>query len=157
MNPQPEPYIGNIFAFMFIIAVAIYTYKAYLERKVIEIDKFIIGYIEDYEYIEKPKPVSNHAVKKVPTAFITKPVKKKVKQSKIVATETKTTTTLPPILPEKPKRDEQLYNDCISSLVALGYKKTEAKNKTKEAFDNYNITTIQEFIRLITIDNIDFT
>jgi hypothetical protein len=167
MNPQPDPIIGNIFAFMFIATVAIYTYKAYFERQVVDIDKFIIGYIEDYRYIKKPKleipkpvkvkPVRNQTVKNVPTDFVTKPIEKKVKKSKVVAVETETTTTLPPALPEKPKRDEQLYNDCISSLVALGYKKTEAKNKTKQVFDKHNVSSIQDFIRLITINTIDFT
>jgi hypothetical protein len=162
MNPQPDPIVGNIFAFIFIIAVAIYTYKAYLECQVIDIDKFIIGYIEDYKYVEKPKPVKiktvrSHATRNVSTERVTKPVEKKVKKAKVPTTQTPITTTPPPPLPEKPKRDEQLYNDCISSLVALGYKKTEAKNKTKQVFDNHNVSSIQDFIKLITINTIDFT
>jgi hypothetical protein len=162
MNPQPDPIVGNIFAFIFIIAVAIYTYKAYLECQVVDIDKFIIGYIEDYKYVEKPKPVKiktvrSHATRNVSTERVAKPIEKKVKKSKVPTIQTPITTTPPPLLPEKPKRDEQLYNDCISSLVALGYKKTEAKNKTKQVFDKHSVSSIQDFIKLITINTIDFT
>lgn len=151
MNPQPDPIVGNFLAFIFLITVAIYTYKAYLECQVLDIDKFIIGYIEDYKYIEKSKPV------KIKPVRMAKPVENKSKKSKVSATQTSTTTTPPPSLPQKPKRDEQLYNDCISSLVSLGYKKTDAKSKTKQAFDNHNITSIQEFIKFVTINTIDFT
>lgn len=151
MNPQPEPYIGNLFALAFAVAVAIYSYKAYLECKTINLDRFVIGYLEDYAYIEEPKPVRKQ--RSVPVApKVTKknkPVKTPVVNKP--TTTTTTTTTLPP----KPQRDEQLYNDCISSLVALGYKKTEAKNKTKKIFDDHNVTSIQEFIKFVTINTIN--
>jgi hypothetical protein len=164
MNPQPDPIVGNFVALIIIVLVAFYTYKAYLTGKSIDLNKldnFVIGYIEDYKYVEnfktvKIKPVRNHTIRNVSTERVTKPVEKKAKKSKVSATQTSTTTTPPPSLPEKPKRDEQLYNDCISSLVSLGYKKTEAKSKTKQAFDNHNINSIQEFIRFVTINTIDF-
>jgi len=150
MNPQPDPMIGNIFAFIFIIAVIIYSYKAYLDCQTFDCDKFVIGYIEDYKYIEKPKPIRSKAItqNKKPQKK-TKPVIVEVE-----ATTSTTTTTLPP---SPPKRDEQLYNDCINSLIALGYKKTEAKNQTKHVFDRHNVTSIQDFIKLVTINTIDFT
>jgi hypothetical protein len=166
MNPQPHPNVGNFWAFVIICLTIFYTYKAYIEGKSISfnrLDKFVIGYVEDYTYIEKPKqvkvvPTQSYAVKSVPKRTVAdKPKPKKnnpvINQPATIPTITPTTTTPQP----KPVRDEQLYNDCISSLVALGYKKTEAKQKTKQAFDNHKVTSIQEFIKLITINTIDFS
>lgn len=41
-----------------------------------------------------------------------------------------------------------IYNDCIEALVALGMKKTQAKQKAKEVFENNQINDIQHFITL---------
>jgi hypothetical protein len=165
MNPQPHPSVGNFWAFIIICLTIFYTYKAYIEGKSIsfnKLDKFVIGYVEDYTCTEAPvqtkvKPARSNPIKSVPNRTVAKPKPKKTKpiihQSTVTSTTTSTTTTPQP----KPERDEQLYNDCISSLIALGYKKTEAKQKTKQAFDNHKITNIQEFIKLITINTIDFS
>lgn len=155
MNPQPDPMIGNVFAFMFVLGIMIYAYKSYLEGhsiKIHNLDNFVIGYIEDYTYVEKPQRVRTKLIYNKSVKVPSKKTTKKVK-SAVVETETTTTTTLPP---QPPERDEQLYNDCINSLIALGYKKTEAKNQTKHVFDKNNVTSIQEFIKLITINTIDF-
>lgn len=48
MNPQPEPYVGNIFGLLFFGLVVYYTIKAYKfgpEKKLD--DLFTIGYIEN--------------------------------------------------------------------------------------------------------------
>jgi hypothetical protein len=166
MNPQPDPSVGNFFAFIIICLTIFYTYKAYIEGKSItlnQLDKFVIGYVEDYTYIEKPKETKIRSAKSNRVKSVSAPkqvaVKKPKKQDNPIIcqptknTTTSTTTTQPP----KPERDEQLYNDCISSLVALGYKKMEAKNKTKQIFDEHNITSIQEFIKFVTIKTIDFS
>jgi hypothetical protein len=166
MNPQPHPNVGNFCAFIIICMTIFYTYKAYISGKSLSInqlDNFVIGYVEDYTYIEKPKqvkvvPTQNRSTKSVPKLIVAnKPKPKKnspvINQPITTSTITPTTTTPQP----KPVRDEQLYNDCINSLLALGYKKTEAKQKTKQAFDNHKVTSIQEFIKLITINTIDFS
>lgn len=169
MNPQPDPIVGNIVAAIFVLTVVFYTAKAIGENNIIKLnDKFIIGYVQDYTYIETPikikvTPRQSRNSKNTPQCVIAnepsksnKPKKDKPtvhKSTAVSTTHTPTTTTPPP----KPKIDEQLYNDCISSLVALGYKKTEAKNKTKQVFDKHTINSIQDFIRFVTINTIDLT
>lgn len=166
MNPQPHPNVGNFWAFVIICLTIFYTYKAYVEGKSInfnKLDKFVIGYVEDYTYIEKSEQVKIVPAQKRPTKSVPKPVvanKPKPQKNSPVINQPITTSTITPTTttPQpKPVRDEQMYNDCISSLVALGYKKTEAKQKTKQAFDNHKVTSIQEFIKLITINTIDFS
>ena len=44
---------------------------------------------------------------------------------------------------------QQLYIDCIDTLVSLGFKKREAKSKTKRIFtSNPDISTVQEFLTI---------
>lgn len=48
MNPQPEPYIGNIVALMFFGMLVYFFFQAKREGKTIKIDDlFTIGYIEN--------------------------------------------------------------------------------------------------------------
>lgn len=48
MNPQPEPYIGNIVALIFFGMLVYFFFQAKKEGKTINIDDlFTIGYIED--------------------------------------------------------------------------------------------------------------
>jgi len=50
----------------------------------------------------------------------------------------------------KPKplqvKDHPLYEDCVDSLVSLGYNKTAAKKVANSILSNTNITSIEEFI-----------
>jgi hypothetical protein len=44
---------------------------------------------------------------------------------------------------------QQLYIDCVDTLVSIGFKKREARNKAKRVFmSNPNISTVQEFLTL---------
>jgi hypothetical protein len=44
---------------------------------------------------------------------------------------------------------QQLYIDCVDTLVSIGFKKREARNKTKRVFmSNPNISTVQEFLTI---------
>lgn len=149
MNPQPEPYVGTIFAIIFVIALVVYTIKGYYNKDNKISDKYIIGYVDDYF---EPIPVIPNRPK-VRRTTVSKP------KQKVATPTTKPVTTPPPSTqvaaqPVKPQRDEALYNDCIGCLVALGYKKTEAKNKTSDIFDNHEITTIEQFIKLVTVNTI---
>jgi hypothetical protein len=55
MNPQPEPYVGHIFALMFAGLVVYLTIKTYLKAdSSCTNDLFIIGYMED-----SPRVVNN--------------------------------------------------------------------------------------------------
>lgn len=49
MNPQPPPYIGNIFAFIFGCLMFYYFVKAYSskETKSLDLELFTIGYLEE--------------------------------------------------------------------------------------------------------------
>lgn len=46
MNPQPEPYIGNLFAILFAGLVVYFTIKSYYEQGEVG-DLFVIGYVEE--------------------------------------------------------------------------------------------------------------
>jgi len=164
MNPQPDPIVGNFFAFIFVVLTMIYTYKAYIEGKTFNInniDKFVIGYIEEYAIPEaahqtKAKAVQNKKTHTNSPKKHNTPKTKKINQPTKIDTPIKekvAETSIPP----KPQRNEELYNDCISCLVSLGYKKTQAKQKVKKIFDEHNVTNIQQFIRLITVNTIDFS
>ena len=124
MNPQPNPIIGEIGAFITMMIVAFYTYKAYHEGKSIDLNKldmFTIGYIEE------TSPVT-HVVEK---HF------HKTKTKRVVET--------------KPSfESQQFYVDCIDALVALGMKKKDAKSRAEFIFSTMNPqpSSVQEFLMI---------
>lgn len=120
MNEQPAVWIGNLFAFIFVVMVIFNTIKAYNDPTVTNklSDNFTIGYIYDSPSITE----HNHVVN-------------------VKAIKTKT------VKPPKPQLT-QLQIDCIDSLVALGMKKTQAKQKANEIFQNHSFNNIQEFLNL---------
>jgi|688.fasta_scaffold868173_1 hypothetical protein len=126
MNPQPEPYVGNIVASLLFLLMAFYTIKEMKsgKRSINLSDNFILGYIED-----TPINVAVH----VP------------KQQVITKTKTKK------IVVEKPSfESQQLYVDCIDALVALGMKKKQAREKAKYIFSSMDTqpSSIQDFLQL---------
>lgn len=135
MNPQPDPMIGNIMAFIVIAVVTFYTYKAYLSGKSIDLNKldnFVIGYIE-------AEPKTSVVEKHFQT--INNPVKVVKEKTEVVRVEK--------VIDTKPNfESQQLYVDCIDALYALGMKKNEAKRKAKFVFSTMNPApaTIQEFL-----------
>jgi hypothetical protein len=42
----------------------------------------------------------------------------------------------------------QLYLDCVDALYAIGIKKSQAKIKAKEIFEEHNPTSVQEFLMI---------
>jgi hypothetical protein len=51
--------------------------------------------------------------------------------------------------PNNNLESQQLYIDCIDTLVSIGFKKREARNKVKRIFaNNPHISTVQEFLTL---------
>lgn len=139
MNPQPDPIVGHIVAFVVICIVAFYACKAYLQGKSIDLhklDNFVIGYVESPTLVEK----HYHNTYTSPTKIV-KSVDRVVEKvvEKVVAQEVQA----------KPNFDsQQLYVDCIDALYALGMKKSEAKRKAKFIFSTMNPppATIQEFL-----------
>ena len=87
-------------------------------------DFFELGYIEREDpvvvYVEEPR------AKKKP-----KTKKPKVKKPKV----------------EKPKK-HPLFDDCCSALKSLGYKVAQAKQVAEQVFDDNDITSIEQFIRI---------
>lgn len=69
MNPQPEPYIGNIVALIFFGMLVYFFFQAKREGKTIKInDLFTIGYIEDQTPITTVN-VRNKIVKESKPSF----------------------------------------------------------------------------------------
>jgi hypothetical protein len=138
MNPQPDPIIGQLFALAILSMTAFYTYKAYSEGKSIDLNKldnFTIGYLEQ-DYFT-PQVIEKHFHETV------KPVK-------IIKTNTETIKT-ERIIETKPNfESQQLYVDCIDTLVALGMKKKDAKSRAKFIFSTMDPqpSTVQEFLMI---------
>ena len=87
-------------------------------------DFFELGYIEREDpvvvYMEEPRAKKKSKTKKP-----------KVKKPKV----------------EKPKK-HPLFDDCCSALKSLGYKATQAKQVAKQVFDDNDIISIEQFIRI---------
>ena len=110
MNSQPSPFIGHMFAAIFLAFVFYHFLKAFhdpskhISPKSMDLCTF--GYVED-------SPV-----------YIIDNSKKDFKSS-------------------------QLFKDCVDALHALGMKKTAAKNKATDIFNNQpQPQSVQEFLML---------
>lgn len=161
MNPQPDPIIGNIGAFIFIALLIVFTFKAYISADhKISLDKYVIGYIDDYvEVVPQPKIIKTKVVKtpaprktKINTTPVKTPVSKVTNESPVITKPVQPKTEQP----VKPKIDEALYNDCINVLTFLGYKKKEANIITKQIFNLHQINSIQDFIKFVTVKDNNF-
>jgi hypothetical protein len=129
MNPQPDPYIGQLISVLFFMAVLYFTFKSYhsSDSSNMPSDLFTIGYIEESTNV----PVVN--VKTEPQIKVEPVVK-------IIQNEQK---KLPP-------EANAIYTDCVDALRALGMKKTEAVKRTKDIFTNLDNppTTVQGFLMI---------
>jgi hypothetical protein len=131
MNQQPDAIVGNIGAFIFILALIFFIVKGYNNpNNCIKLtDQFTIGYIQDRE------PIRYRQVKV-----------KSINPNKLVnekAKNTKQSNSKPAKIQLTP-----LQIDCIDTLVAIGFKKGEAKLKVKDIFENNPIQDIQEFLNI---------
>ena len=97
-------------------------------------DFFELGYIEREDpvvvYMEEPR------AKKKPKAKRPRPTKPKVKKPKVKKPKV-----------EKPKK-HPLFDDCCSALKFLGYKAAQAKQVAKRVFEDNDITSVEQFIRI---------
>ena len=97
-------------------------------------DFFELGYIEREDpvvvYMEEPR------AKKKPKAKRPRPTKPKVKKPKVEKPKA-----------EKPKK-HPLFDDCCSALKFLGYKAAQAKQVAKRVFEDNDITSVEQFIRI---------
>ena len=113
-------------------------------------DNFRIG------YIEKQEPIIIERQVKVPVYKKQKPIVKTVykednKKVRSLEKQIETLSKQIEILRSKDKEPEvkqnnSIYNDCVDALVALGYKKTIAKEEVKEFLSKNDIDSIEQFI-----------
>jgi hypothetical protein len=111
MNPQPEPYVGNLLAVLFGMFFLYYAVKAFFQANPnTPTDLFVIGYVENSTGTTNNIHITS------------------VKET--ISAET-----------------QQLYNDCVEALRALGMKKSEATKKTKQVFSSNSVPqSVQEFL-----------
>lgn len=119
MNEQPQEWVGQLGAFIFIVMVVFQTIKAYQNNVQIS-DNFTIGYIYEPVPISTAKPIKTKLVKLKPSTRVV----------------------------ENSFKNTQLYIDSVDALVALGMKKTQAKQRATEVFNNNKFNTIQEFLTI---------
>ena len=102
-------------------------------------DFFELGYIEREDpvvvYMEEPR------AKKKPKAKKPRPTKPKAKKPKVEKPKVEKPKA------EKPKK-HPLFDDCCSALKFLGYKATQAKQVAKQVFEDNDITSVEQFIRI---------
>ena len=100
-------------------------------------DFFELGYIEREDpvvvYVEEPRAKPKT---KRPRPTKPRPTKPKVKKPKVEKPKV-----------EKPKK-HPLFDDCCSALKSLGYKAKQAKQLAKQVFDDNDIISIEQFIRI---------
>lgn len=121
MNPQPEPYVGNVFALVFACICLYYFIKAYNSPTSTkpDLDLFTLGFIE-----------SNKSAR---------------------TTDVTNIRVINKITKQKPNFEvTQLYNDCVDALHSIGFKKNQAKKMTKDIFTSPNgpPENIQTFLEL---------
>jgi hypothetical protein len=122
MNPQPHPFVGNFCAGIIICLTAFYTYKAYIEGKSISLSE-----------------LDNFVIGHIQESPV---IEKHFYETRTEVTNIENTIST--------FENQQLYVDCIDTLVALGMKKREAKRKAKFIFSTMKPqpTSIQEFITI---------
>jgi hypothetical protein len=109
-------------------------------------DNFKLGYIERKEPTVIEKPVVIYKEKKVKDKQQEVKIRNLEKQLEILAKRLKTAESKQEQKQQQQPKVNQLQQDCIDALIALGCKKTEAKNGVELFFKNNNVDSIEEFI-----------
>lgn len=148
MNPQPDTYYSQLCLIIFLIVFGISYFTSKPKYKKSSLDYFELGYISEdlhpiYSILEiEERPIIATTPKSVisgkkPTTTIPNPPKQKptiAKTSQFKQDKAKESLT-------------ELQSQCISALVSLGMKKTEAKKRMMQIFDKSSPNTIEEFIK----------
>jgi|LakMenE01Jun11ns_1017448.scaffolds.fasta_scaffold9959405_15 hypothetical protein len=119
MNPQPSETAGAVWAIIFVLGIAFFALKAFLEgeKHTVPNDLFTLGYIEN----------------NTPTPTIYNTTNNTNNVHKTINTTKNNTIT-------------KLQLDCIDTLVAVGYKKTIARKMVLDYFKNNTAKSVHEFI-----------
>lgn len=167
MNPQPDTYVGQVFAFIFVCMVLYYAIKAYLENSGPSFsDSFVIGH-----FVDEPSTVkfTRTTTTTTPTYIPTNnnvdppdngteppdsssgpdPIKPVPSQPKKKKHQNSSKTN-------QPKKNksvfemQQLHIDCVDALYALGMKKSESKKRMQQIFGSMNNPpkTVQDFLMI---------
>ena len=137
--PQLSSAVGTVIA----LAIAIYRLYCFLhgfynpDVKPIKFnDKFELGYIEDNNSQIPLDIIVTETSDKGQVATLEKQLQSM--QSKLSKMEKK--------VAQKPK-ENQLFNDCVATLMTLGYKsKRVAKNDVTDFLENHDISSVDQFV-----------
>ena len=123
MNPQPSESVGAVWAIIFVLGIAFFALKAFLEgaKCTMPSDLFTIGYIDNNNI---PIPAIHNTTNNY------KSTSKVTHVNKVTQNHTVT----------------KLQLDCIDTLVAIGYKKMAARKMVLDYFKNNTANSVQEFI-----------
>jgi Holliday junction resolvasome RuvABC DNA-binding subunit len=129
MNQQPSESAGAVWAFIFVLGIAIFAIKAFLEghKNTMPSDLFTLGYIEN-KYV--PTPIMHSTTNNYKSTNKVTNVNKTVQKT-------------------QNNKITQLQLDCIDTLTAVGYKKMIARKMVLDYFKEHNPVSVQDFISRI--------
>ena len=151
-HPELTQVVGFVLAFSFAVYLVGCFFYGYTNQDIEPIkftDKFTLGYVEDDQglvYLEDSQP---HIPVKVSVADTSKKeliskLEDQLKSMQYKISKMEKQTAKKP----KPKlEDSQLFNDCVTTLMNLGYKgKRVAKKDVADFLANNDISSAEQFI-----------
>lgn len=149
MNPQPNQSTVNTVTIIFVLMV--FFFAATTKKRFRISDKFDLIYEVPnthkifQEVIETPSKITNSPK---PKKNKKTNVKTKVYEvSKSIHTTAVTTTTEPPKFILSKDNFDSIHTDCREALMSLGMKKKEATDTVIRIFNNYEVVSIEDFIK----------
>lgn len=158
MNPQPNQSTVNAVTIIFVLMVLFFA--ATTKKRFRISDKFDLIYEVPnthkifQEVIETPSKITNSPK---PTKITNSPKPKKNKKTTVKTkvsevsnsthTTAVTTTTEPPKFILSKDNFDSIHADCREALMSLGMKKKEATDTVIRIFNNYEVVSIEDFIK----------
>lgn len=148
--------LPNLIALIIILICIFYFVYGYLNPSLFKklSDNINVGYIERSAPViierEVKSPVTVYKKQKPVVKTVYKQDNRKVKSlEKQIETLSKRIELLNK-KQQQSKREQKkvnpIYNDCVDALVALGYKKNDAKQSVDQFFKNNKVDSIEQFI-----------
>lgn len=142
-HPELTQVVGFVLAFSlvgYLVGCFLYGYTNQNIKPIKFTDKFELGYIEDNENLVPIDVMVTDPSDKELVVSLEKQLK--TMQAKLSKMEKKASPKPKP----KPEED-QLFNDCVATLITLGYKsKRVAKNDVSDFLTNNDITSVDQFV-----------
>lgn len=146
MNPQPEAITINTFTIIFVLLIIYFALNKKYSYQIN--DKIELGYIYDSD--DHSNHLTQYANICISKPTMHKPIVNKTKK----ATKINTIKPAQAVTPSK-KVNKRGYNalqqDCYDALRSLGMKAKEAEFVVNHTFNNHNLTTIQDFLKIALI------